>query len=266
MICRVQVYELHSGAQFDVFESEHRSSVVVVLVHGSLDRAAGMARLYRLIAPNINVVRYDRRGYGSRWDHTGPFNVDGNVDDVEAILAGRKAIVIGHSYGGQVALAAADRLGDQVLGVSVYETPLSWMPWWPTDTAGAIGVSAGPQDAAEAFMVRMIGQDRWNGLPDKTKKERRREGPALVGELSALRDGPSWDPKAVKCPVLGGIGSFASQHHVKANEWLCSSLPHATRCVIEGAGHGAHQSHAQQFFQQLVLPHIDAVGTLTSIC
>ena len=264
MICLVQVYELHSDAQFDVFESGH-SSCVVVLIHGSLDRAAGMARLFRLISPIHAVVRYDRRGYGSRWDHKGPFDVAGNVDDVEALLAGRQAIVVGHSYGGQVALATADRLGEQVLGVSVYETPLSWMPWWPSHTAGAASISAGPEAAAEAFMVRMIGQDRWNRLPDKTKKERRREGHALVSELSALRDGPSWNPQSIHCSVRAGIGSLAREHHVAANEWICSSLPQAKRCVIDGAGHGAHQSHAHEFFRQLVLPHIEGVGTLTSM-
>ena len=57
------------------------------------------------------------------------------------VLAGRRAVLVGHSYGGDVALATADRHPDLVAGVAVYETPLSWLPWWPNTTAGSIAVA-----------------------------------------------------------------------------------------------------------------------------
>ena len=55
------------------------------------------------------------------------------------LLDGRRALVFGHSYGGNVALAAAARHPELVVAVAVYETPLSWLDWWPGTTAGADG-------------------------------------------------------------------------------------------------------------------------------
>lgn len=224
-----------------------------------------MAKVARVASHFAEVVRYDRRGYGDRWDHPGPFDVEGNLADVAAIIADRPAVVVGHSYGGQVALGAAQHLGDQIVGVSTYETPLSFMDWWPTDTAGAVGVAAGPENAAETFMIRMIGRDRWERLPERTRMERRREGRALVQELSELRLGASWDPAAIGCRVLCGRGSLAADHHRRAVDWLTDSIVDATAVVIEGATHGAHMSHPESFVELLIRPHFEASGTLTDI-
>ena len=131
---------------------------LVILIHGSLDRASGMARLGRVCSQHRQVARYDRRGYSERWEHPGPLNVDGNVDDIASFIGEKSAILIGHSYGGQIALAAASRLGHQIVGVSTYETPLSWMPWWPSNTAGAAGVQAGPNGADSP--VPGVSEDR----------------------------------------------------------------------------------------------------------
>jgi len=138
---------------------------VVVFIHGSLDRSAGMSRLSRLAAVTHTTLRYDRRGYGRQRQHGGPFTVAGNVDDLEEILQGRTAVLVGHSYGGNIALAAAERLGEQIVGVSTYETPLAWSEWWPQNSAGGTALTlSDPSEAAEAFMIRMIGEGRWNHI------------------------------------------------------------------------------------------------------
>ena len=135
---------------------------LVVLIHGSLDRSAGMLRVSRQIQKAAQVIRFDRRGYAQNNIHQGPFTVAGNVDDVIAILNGREAILIGHSFGGNIALATAAALGEQIRAVSTYETPLSWFDWWPTSTAGANSLTVPTSEAAEAFMIRLIGHKRWS--------------------------------------------------------------------------------------------------------
>jgi len=146
-----------------------------------------MALLSRHIQTSHHVLRYDRRGYGRSWPHAGPFTVANQVDDLVTLIGDRKAVLVGHSFGGNIALAASVRLGSQVFGVSTYETPLSWMEWWPGTTAGAMAVASSESEAAENFMVRLIGHKRWEALPERTREERKREGAALVGELSSLR-------------------------------------------------------------------------------
>ena len=229
---------------------------VVVLIHGTLDRMAGMARLARLVAETHAALRFDRRGYGDSWEHPGPFDVAGNADDVVRLVGEREAVLVGHSFGGNVALAAAGLLGEQCVGVTTYETPVSWNDWWPRNSAGGRGVEAGPENAAESFMVALIGRDAWERLPESTRSARRREGRALVGELGSLRERCPWNRDEIRCPVIVGRGSRASTHHVRGAEWLTDLLGVGTPIVIEGAGHGAHMSHPVEFHRDLVLPHL----------
>jgi len=136
-------------------------------------------------------------------------------------------VLIGHSFGGNIALAASVRLHEQVVGVSTYETPLSWMDWWPGTTAGAMAVASSESDAAENFMVRLIGPKRWNELPERTRGERRREGAALIGELTSLRMKAPWSVEDISCPVLSGYGSNGSKHHAEGARWLANNIKNA---------------------------------------
>ena len=211
----------------------------------------------RHLMHGFSALRYDRRGYGKSWQHQGPYSVSDQVEDVERLLEGRKAVLFGHSYGGNVALAAAEKLGEQISGVSTFETPLSWMPWWPGTTAGAMGVAAGEEHAAEKFMIRLIGQRRWDALPERTKIERRREGRALVGELGSLRSTSPWNADRVTCRVLCGYGSLGQPHHQQGARWLSENVHDARLVCIKEAGHSAPMTHAKECVSQLVLPHFE---------
>ena len=237
---------------------------LVVLIHGSLDRSAGMARLARQLHHRFRVLRYDRRGYARSFPHPGPFTVADQVRDLERLLDGRAAVLVGHSYGGNVALAASIHLDGQVSSVSVFETPLSWMSWWPGTTAGGASVAASPEDAAETFMKRLIGTEAWDALPERTREERRREGTALQGELSALREGAPWSPENVTVPVMCGYGSRGSPHHREGMTWLSAEIAKGELVCIEGAGHGAPNSHAEEFARRLVMPHFDTTDGIST--
>ena len=238
-------------------ESGPETEILVVLIHGSLDRSGGMALIARHIHLTHRVMRYDRRGYARSWPHDGPFTIEHQVNDLVELIGSRQVILIGHSYGGNVALSAAARLGDQVVGVSTYETPLSWMSWWPGTTAGAMAVASNPSEAAQNFMVRLIGEKRWNSLPERTREERRREGPALLGELTALRESPPWEVDEVRCSVLCGYGSRGMTHHADGARWLATHLSSGDLVELEGAAHGAPMTHAELFVSSLVMPHLE---------
>ena len=211
----------------------------------------------RHLQSDFSILRYDRRGYGKSVHHSGPFSVADQADDLTALLDGRPAVLFGHSYGGNVALATAEKLGSQILGVSTFETPLSWMSWWPSTTAGAIGIAAGEESAAESFMIRLIGQKRWDALPERTKQDRRREGPALVGELGSLRQHAPWRPENITCRVICGYGSKGLEHHQKGAQWLADNLSDTSLVGIVDAGHSAPMSHPKQCVAALVLPHFE---------
>ena len=253
---REQHHRLNESQIFSI-ESGPDSDFLVVLIHGSLDRSGGMALLARHLQGERRVLRYDRRGYARSWPHAGPFTVDDQVEDLVGLVGARKVVLIGHSFGGNIALSAAARLGAQVIGVSTYETPLSWMDWWPGTTAGAMAVASSEADAAQNFMIRLIGHKRWEALPERTREERRREGAALVGELTALRSKAPWNVENITCPVLCGYGSLGMKHHADGARWLAQNLTNGQLVELRDAAHSAPMTHPLDFVQELILPHCE---------
>jgi molybdopterin-guanine dinucleotide biosynthesis protein A/alpha-beta hydrolase superfamily lysophospholipase len=239
-----------------VEESGPPDAPLVVLVHGSMDRATGMAKVARRLQGTARVLRYDRRGYARSRPHPGPFGMDEQVADLVALLEGRPAVLVGHSLGGNIVLAAAERHPELVRAVAVYEPPLSWEPWWPSTSGGSVAVREArtAEDAAELFLRYMLGDERWERLPERTRAERRAEGPALVGELRSLRRGAPWHAARIHAPVVAGVGERARRHHREAVRAIAEQLPDARAVVVPGAGHGAHASHPDEFVELLVQP------------
>jgi pimeloyl-ACP methyl ester carboxylesterase len=215
----------------------------LVIVHGAMDRATSFAKLARRL-PDLDVVRYDRRGYAGSLE-LGPAPLAVHVADLLAILGGTPSIVLGHSLGGVIALAAAEQHPDLVRSLCVYEAPTPWVPWWPKRSAGGIAVAAAadPADAAERFMRRMVGDRLWERLPPSTREARRREGPALLEDLRSTRSGVPLDLTRVTVPVVVAHGSESDERHRRSAEELAAELPHAEQAVVEGAQHGAHLTH-----------------------
>ena len=238
-------------AGLHVQASGPQDAPVVALVHGTMDRSAGFAKVAHRLAGRYHVLRYDRRGYARSRGVGPPYTCAAHVDDLLTVLDGRSAVVVGHSYGGNVALAASVAAPEQVRAVGCYEVPLQWYPWWPGTTAGmavaAQGREGGPEDAAELFLRRMLGDERWDGLPDKTREDRRAEGHVLVGEMVNLRSNAPWQPHEVTAPVVVGHGTRGAQHHRDGATWMAEQLPNAELVVFEGAGHNAHTTHPEDF-------------------
>jgi pimeloyl-ACP methyl ester carboxylesterase len=233
----------------DLFVAEHpgpAGAPRVVLVHGSLDRSTAFLRTVRLLE-DLEVVRYDRRGYG-RSLHAGVcVTFPEQVDDLATVVAGRPTVLFGHSLGGVVALAFAARRPDLVPAVVAYEAPMAWQSWWPSATAGSVAMAPDVDEAAaaERFMRRMIGDERWAGLPERTREQRRAEGPALVAELRSIRPPapPPYDPAVLTMPVIAAHGSQSVPHHQETARVLAAAAPHGELVVVEGAGHGVHLTH-----------------------
>lgn len=215
---------------------------LVALVHGSMDRMAGFAKLARRLDDDHRVLRYDRRGYAQSLAVGGPYTIAQHTTDLLALLDGRPAVVLGHSLGGNIALAAAERAPELVRAVVVYESPFSWLPWWPTSTAGGAAVDGDAADAAERFLRRMIGDALWERLPEATRAARRAEGEVLVGELTDLRRVQAWQPEAITVPVIASYGELGSDHHKVGQRWLAETLG-CPIVEIPGARHNAHSSH-----------------------
>ena len=236
----------------------------LILIHGSMDRQAAFARMSRLLAQSFHVVTYDRRGYGKSSHQRGPFSVEEQINDLSDVIQqttqGEPLILIGHSFGGVVALSYAQRFPDAIAGLVIYESPMSWESWWPKDSGGsaAVAVADDPELAAETFMRRFIGHRRWETLPETTKIQRRSEGEALVGELGDIRRVKPWNIELVRGPLMAGYGSL-SKPHLQASAELLGNLPDCRSVKIEGAHHNAHSGSPDEFVELLVQPLIQRI-------
>jgi pimeloyl-ACP methyl ester carboxylesterase len=223
----------------------------VALVHGSMDRSAGLLRLSRQLDRDHDVLRYDRRGYGRSARIGPPWTVEANVDDLAELIdlaahPDRRVVVFGHSFGGNVALALAARRPELVRAVVVYETPLSWLEWWPGNSAGAAAMAAdNSSDAAEAFMRRLVGDEVWERLPASKRRERRAEGAAMVAELADLRRVAPWSSDEIGVPVLALYGEHGRAHHRSAMRGLSEMIAGCRTEMIAGAGHAGPHTHAE---------------------
>lgn len=226
---------------------------LVVLVHGSMDRSVSFFKAATHLE-DLHVVMYDRRGYArSLHVHPPASGVEDHVDDLLSVLDERPAVVVGHSYGGVIGLAAAVRRPDLIGAVGTFEAPMPWMPWWPRNTAGggavrAVTTAADSGEAAEGFLRRMLGDRRWEALAPRTKADRRAEGAALVVEMTTIRQPPPpFTIEALTFPVVVGLGGQSLPHHRQATTYLADHVESAELVIIEGARHGAHASHPEEF-------------------
>lgn len=220
----------------------------VFLVHGSLDRATSFARVVRRLH-GLHVVSYDRRGYnGSRQVLPLATSLDDHVRDLVDLvgsLSSGQAVVVGHSFGGDVALGAALVDPDRICAVAAYEPPLSWLEWWPRRAGNA---EQDPAQFAEAFFRRITGDGSWERLGEHAREERRADGPALMAELSALRGTTApFDLGALAVPAVVGRGESSVWHHRRAIDELAQTIPDVRVVEIEGAAHGAHLTHPGAF-------------------
>lgn len=210
-----------------------------------MDRSAGFAAVAKRLAVDHQVVTYDRRGYARSLELGPPFTIATHVEDLLGLLD-RPSVLIGHSLGGVIALAAAARRGDLVRAVGVYEAPMMWLDWWPGGTAGATALAESAEDAAEVFMRRLVGDSTWERLPEATRAARRAEGPVLQGEIADARAVAPFDPPDVAAPCLVGHGSNSRPHHIEGSQRLADQLG-ADVVVFDGANHMAHSRRPDEF-------------------
>jgi pimeloyl-ACP methyl ester carboxylesterase len=230
----------------------------IVFVHGAMDRSTSFARLRRCF-PDHTTIAYDRRGYARSLEVPSATSFTEHVADLEAVVGSEASVIVGHSYGGVVALALAATRPDLVKALMIFEAPMPWTDWWPGNAGGstiAAGATHGPEAAAESFMRRIVGDEIWERLGDKTRAERRAEGSALLQDLGGLREGGCpYDVSRVTCPVVAGHGEKSLSHQQKSSQLLHTNLVaahplHADRyvlTVVPGASHGAHSSAAAEF-------------------
>jgi pimeloyl-ACP methyl ester carboxylesterase len=177
-----------------LYYEERGTGDPILCVHGSLSSAMMWADAAEKLAELGRVITYDRRGC-TRSQRPEPYlstSVAEHADDAAALLqalAATPAIVIGRSYGGEVAIDLAVRYPEHVRALILLEgAPATLSPmarkWFEDLTVGVMSAAgAGPEIVSEIVLRQALGDAAWEELTDDARHMFAANGPAVLAEL-----------------------------------------------------------------------------------
>ena len=224
----------------------------VLLLHATLSTGAQLEPLARALAAggDLALLSVDRRGSGqSRVAIRRPLAVGTHVADLAAVLdeeGHEAAVLVGHSFGGVVALEFAARQPRRTLAAVVYEPPYGPVADEATrDGFAAVaaateraGRRGGAAAAAEAFLRGVAGDAAWDTLSERRRSSVAGEGDGARADAS-LR---GLDPEglrriAVRTTLITGGGS--EPFYVAIADALAGRIPTSRRVHLPDLRHSA---------------------------
>jgi pimeloyl-ACP methyl ester carboxylesterase len=231
----------------------------LVLIHG----AAADHTTWRVGGPLLTATRrvlaMDRRGRGASGDGEG-YSIEREFEDVVAIAErvaaerGGPIDILGHSFGGRVALGAA--LRTPAIGrLAIYESapPPPGHAYQLDDLADRLRAMAAAGDGdtlLATFMTEVVGlsaSDLAAYRADPVWPRRAAAAHTIPRELDAERSpAASLDALgAVEQPVLQVLGGASAPVFGAATRALDARLKDGRVVVIDGARHAAHHTHPE---------------------
>jgi esterase len=232
-----------------LYYEEHGTGDPILCIHGTSSSAMIWGRAVEELARLGRVIVYDRRGC-TRSQRPQPYlttSVSEHGDDAAALLetlAAMPAIVIGRSYGGEVAIDLALRYPERVRALVLLEAAiLSLSPnarrWAEAvnDDVQAAAATRGVDAVAEVFLRRVLGDATWEQFPEEAKRMFTDNSPAILAEFSG--GGLQVDLAAlarIQQPTLLVAAADSPEAFRQVTDAMAATIPNA-RTVLVGGGH-----------------------------
>jgi pimeloyl-ACP methyl ester carboxylesterase len=238
----------------------------VVLIHGSLVDRRTWDSVVPGLAASMQVVTYDRRGYGASRGPPSAHRVRDDASDLAGLLRGidiYPAHVIAHSYGGAVALRLAIDHPEFVRSLAIHEPPLFGLLADDPATASegrtfeaeieAIRrrVAAGDRAGAAAEVVGVFSTEpgAWERLPAPVRET---FAQTIVEWSEEYADPETIRPDRAACrdlivPALLTSGSLSPRFLSRIARELDALLRNGQWLEIPDAGHAPHLTRPHQY-------------------
>lgn len=233
----------------------------IVLLHCSAGSSGAWVPVIDQLGQGYRVLAPDLLGYGRNapWPRNVPIAADQELAVIQALLdvAGQPVHLVGHSYGGTVALNAARRFPRRVASLSLIEPvafhllrhadePDGWSEIAALAERHLALVDAGRDAAAaEAFITYWTGPKVWQQMPEAARDSAIRAAVKVAAEwqlMFALEDDPD-ATAAIETQTLLVCGGRTRTPARRVVEILCKALPNAHYYEIADAGHMSPLTH-----------------------
>ncbi len=226
------------------------NDVPVVLLHATLSASVQLAGLGRLLAARGPVFALDRRGSGeSAVLPPQPLDVGVHVADAAALLDAeglRAAILVGHSFGGIVALEAAARIPERVIAVVAWEPPYEPLADEETRAAFAAVAAAtahahaarGAPAAAAAFLDGVAGEGAWQALSARARAFMAAQGDGALADAGLAGLEPAGLAR-IAAPVTILAGTASEAFYAPIARAVVERVPGARLVTLGGMRHAA---------------------------
>lgn len=221
----IQITELNGFKTLWAQKRTTNGSVTILFIHGTPGRAGVWREQFAHPFPHANLIAYDRPGFGGSAPVARHPHLDQQVEALTNLLAAaaitNRVLLVGHSYGGPIALLAAIKHPDKVAGALL------------------IGGDVSPK-LEEMLWIQYAGNSpilEW--LVPRNLRQCNREILAAPRDLVEIQDGLS----KLAVPVVMLHGSRDDFVQVENVTWLESRLAALgktnlfAKIVLPGANH-----------------------------
>jgi pimeloyl-ACP methyl ester carboxylesterase len=250
-----------------LYYDEHGTGAPILLIPGTGSDADAWGAASGEPARLGRVIVYDRRGC-TRSERPAPYQRTTpaeQADDAAALLEGLgalPAIVIGRSYGGEVALQLAARFPERVRALVLLEGGgLALSPEVGAflarmaDRIRAAFNDRGPEAAGEVLLRTVLGDAGYEAASAELKARVAANGPAIVAEMDGLQDDQLEAGRLgeITCPALVVTATSSPAPFRRLSEALAAALPDARLALVEG-GHliSPADAHVVGFLQEVL--------------
>lgn len=248
----------------------------VVLLHSGPGNAADWRGVGERFAAGYRLVAVNGFGQGQTSDWpAGEVHIDQYVELVSGLVEelGDSVHLVGHSYGGAVALRMASTSARLVRSLAVVEPQV-----YPLLADGDPQLFAEVSEVADGF-ARAVGEGRledawcgfidhyngagsWRALPEATQQRMLQISEVAVRSWAALFTNPvtTGDLARIGVPTLVIQGGRTTAPERRLCEIVTDRVPGARQVVVEGAGHMAPLTHPGAVAEALEA-HLHSVRT-----